>query len=69
MPKFDPRKAGLLALAAIAAVIVAAILSGITQGALGLPNGAVRYGALNIASLVVAFMLVAGIGRRQKDKR
>jgi len=61
---------GLLAVAALAAVVTAAVLSEITHHGFGLSSEAVRDGALNGASLVVAFLLVAGIGRRpKKDKR
>jgi hypothetical protein len=60
---------GLFAAAGVAAIVVAAALSAITHKTFGFSGEAVREGALNVASLVVAFLLVAGIGWRQKDKR
>jgi len=70
MPKLTPRTAGMLATALVAAVVAAIVLSEITHQGLGLSSETVRGGALNGASLVVAFLLVAGIRRRpNKDKR
>ncbi|MBB1093036.1 hypothetical protein [Rhodopseudomonas pseudopalustris] len=68
MPKLAPKTIGLIAAAGFAAIVVAGLLSMITSTTLGFSGEAVREGALNVVSLVVAFLLVAGIGRQQKDK-
>ncbi|NVN88047.1 MAG: hypothetical protein HXX15_18360 [Rhodopseudomonas sp.] len=69
MPKLSVRVVGQLVVAAIVALVAAAALDYIAHSQLELSPDAVRGGALNGASLVVAFLLVAGIGRSQKDKR
>jgi hypothetical protein len=69
MANLTAKKIGLIAMAVVAAAAVAGLLSVITHQAIGLSGPAVREGALNVASLVVAFLLIAGIGRRQKGKR
>ncbi|NEW92162.1 hypothetical protein DY468_09390 [Rhodopseudomonas sp. BR0M22] len=69
MPKLSRRDVGRLAGAGAAAVIIAAVLSVVMVSGFGWPVSSVRVWALNVASLVVAFLLVAGVGRRQNDKR
>ncbi|MGP9813896.1 hypothetical protein ACTZWT_20490 [Rhodopseudomonas sp. NSM] len=69
MPKLTLKTVGLFAAAGLAAIIVAAVVNAIMHKTFGFSPNAVREGALNVASLVVAFLLVAGIGRRQKDER
>lgn len=70
MPKWPLKSIGWLVAAAVAALGAAAILNAVTHHGFGLSGEAVREGALNVASLVVAFLLVAGIGRSEKkDKR
>jgi hypothetical protein len=72
MPKFQMPKitAKLVAQSfAVATVTVAAAASLATIASqLAYPADSVRSAALNVASLVVAFLLVAGIGQGQKDK-
>lgn len=68
MPKFNSKTIGLFAAAGIAALVAAGLLNALTLKTLGFTGEAVREGALNVASLVAAFLLVAGIGWRQKDK-
>lgn len=67
MQKPSPRTFGLLAGALLTAIVVAAILSSIMHNGFGVPAGSVREGALNVASLVVALLLVAGIGRKKQN--
>ncbi|KIZ46858.1 hypothetical protein OO17_06100 [Rhodopseudomonas palustris] len=69
MPKFSVRLVGQLLAATIVALVVAATLGYVAQNQFELSADAIRAAALNGASLVVAFLLVAGIGRSQKDKR
>lgn len=68
MPKFTTRTIGRFVLAGITAVAVATALYAVTRGALGFSSEGIRGAALNVASLVVAFLLVAGIGRKPKDE-
>lgn len=69
MPKLSRQTVLRLAGAGIAAVVIAGGLSVMTLRGMGLPGESVREGALNVASLVFAFVLIAGVGRRQNDKR
>lgn len=69
MPKLSRQTVLRLAGAGIAAVVIAGVLSVMTLRGMGLPGESVREGALNVASLVFAFVLIAGVGRRQNDKR
>jgi hypothetical protein len=69
MPKITIKAAGQLVASGIVAVIVAAMLSYIAQNHYQLSAEAIRNGALNAVSLVVAYLLVAGINFRQKDKK
>jgi len=69
MPKLTSKTIGLFAAAGLAAFVVAGLLNALALKTFGFTSQAVREGALNAASLVVAFLLVAGIGWRQKDKR
>jgi hypothetical protein len=69
MPKITIKVAGRLVASGIVALIVAATLSYIAQHHYQLSAEATRNGALNAASLVVAYLLVAGINFRQKDKK
>ncbi|MFZ5739779.1 MAG: hypothetical protein ACOY6K_23165 [Pseudomonadota bacterium] len=69
MPKLSRKNVGRLAGAGVVAVAVAAVLSVTMVSGIGLAGASVREWALNLASLVVAFLLIAGVGRRQNDKR
>ncbi|MCG6204923.1 hypothetical protein LPW26_09760 [Rhodopseudomonas sp. HC1] len=69
MPKLNLQTMGRFALAGLAAIAAAGLLYVVTRSALGFPSDGIRIAALNIASLVVAFLLIAGIGRRPKDER
>ncbi|WP_234826855.1 hypothetical protein [Rhodopseudomonas palustris] len=69
MPKLSRNNVGRLVGAGVAAIVIAAVLGIATMRGLGLPAASVREWALNLASLVVAFLLIAGIGRRQNDNR
>ncbi|RJF70697.1 hypothetical protein [Rhodopseudomonas palustris] len=69
MPKLSLQTVGRLALAGVAAIAAAGLLFAVTRGAFGFSSDGIRIAALNVASLVVAFLLVAGIGRKPKDER
>ena len=69
MPKLSLQTIGRLALAGVAAFAAAGLLYAVTRSALGFSTDGIRIAALNVASLVVAFLLVAGIGRKPKDER
>lgn len=69
MPKLTSQMAGRMALAGLAAVAVAGLLYAVTSGAFGFTGEGIRNAALNVASLVVAVLLVAGIGRKPKGER
>jgi hypothetical protein len=69
MPKITIKLAGQLAVSAVVAMIAAAALSYVAQNHYQLSAQSIREGALNAASLVVAYLLVAGINFRQKDKK
>jgi len=69
MPKLTLRAVGQLVAAALVALVAAAALDYVAHSQFELAPDAIRAAALNGASLVVAFLLVAGIGRSQKDKR
>ncbi len=68
LPKLSTKSWGYLALAGIAALIVAAVLEYVARTNFGFSADGIRYAAFNVASLVVAFLLVAGIGRKQDGK-
>jgi hypothetical protein len=61
MPDFSKISRNHLALAGLVAVIAAAVLGYVAQDHLGFSSGAIRDGALEVASLVFAFLLVGGI--------
>ena len=67
MRKPDKRQLSMLAGALIVAAATAALLATVTHEA-GFSTATVREGALNGASLGVAFLLVAGLTRKQKKK-
>jgi hypothetical protein len=69
MPKITVKLAGQLLASGIVAFFVAVALSYIAQNHYQLSAESIRSGALNAASLVVAYLLVAGINFRQKDKK
>lgn len=69
MPKFSLQTTGRFVLAGVAAIAAAGLIYAVTRGAFGFSGDGIRVAALNVASLVVAFLLVAGIGRRPKDER
>ena len=69
IPKLSRKNVGRLAGAGVAATAIAAVLSVTMVRGIGVPSTSVREWALNLASLVVAFLLIAGVGRRQNDKR
>ncbi|MBB5048746.1 hypothetical protein HNR60_003516 [Rhodopseudomonas rhenobacensis] len=67
-PKLSPKSWGYLAAAGVVALIVAAAVEYIARTQFGFSPDGIRYAAFNVASLVVAYLLVAGIGREQKGK-
>ena len=69
MPKLTLPIIGGLALAGLGAIVAAGLLYVVARSTLGFSSDGIRVAALNVASLVVAFLLVAGIGRRSKDER
>jgi hypothetical protein len=69
MPKMTVKLAGELLASGIGAFFAAVALSYVAQNHYQLSAEAIRGGALNAASLVVAYLLVAGINFRQKDKK
>ncbi|KPF95210.1 hypothetical protein IP86_19740 [Rhodopseudomonas sp. AAP120] len=64
MPRLTSRTIWRVAFAGLAAVAVAGGLYAVSNQTLGYSGASVRSAALNVASLVVAFLLVAGIGRK-----
>jgi len=68
-PKISPKLIGQWAAACAVAALVAAALALIISQYTALSAASVREIALNVASLFVAYLLLAGIGRKkQKDK-
>lgn len=69
LPEIPPKLVSQWVAATVIAAIVAAALAYIASTYYALPGDRVREIALNVASLFVAYLLLAGIGRKkQKDK-
>jgi hypothetical protein len=61
MPDFSKINRSHLALAGIVAVIAAAAMGYVAHDHLGFASGSIRDGALEVASMVFAFLLIGGI--------
>jgi hypothetical protein len=68
MPKMSRQLVGQLVAAGAMAFVVAGALAYIASNQLAYSADGIRSAALNVASLVVAFLLVAGLGRGEKGK-
>jgi uncharacterized membrane protein len=68
MPKLSKKVVGQYGAAALVAAVVAAALAYIAGHYYAFSAETIRDAALNVASLVVAYLLISGIGRGQKDK-
>jgi membrane protein DedA with SNARE-associated domain len=69
LPKISMKLVGQWAAACVVAAVVAATLGYVASEVYAVPAQSIRAGALNVASLFVAYLLLAGIGRKkQKDK-